>query len=639
MQQLSLFDEQKSAYNTVTEVCKLLNVKVNSSRWPDKFGIKLHEYLTKSDQSPIRTLSLFSGAGGLDIGFRDLGFDIIESVEIEKKFCDTLKLNSGYGNFFAHSKVNCIDIREYTGKNLGHIDFIIGGPPCQTFSAAGRRASGVLGTNDARGVLFREYVRLLGQLKPKGFLFENVYGIIGAQGGGAWHEIVESFKAAGYLLYYRIVDAADYGVPQHRERLIIVGLRCGVFKFPRPLFGPDSIDKQDFYNAGSAIKDLKLTTEESKSGLTGRYGKLLDDIPPGLNYSFYTSEMGHPQPVFSWRSKFSDFLYKADPDLPVRTIKAQGGQYTGPLHWDNRYFSFSEYKRLQTFPDDYKISGSKQTAVKQIGNSVPPQLSRVLALSIREQVFGTVFPFKIEYVKSNVEFSFRKRKKNLTDYYKRKAKESIRELKYEKPLIIADKHFYVSISDKFAYTASDADGDYAVEIKWNGSLIIHVNGTKEDNKGTVLIEIRPKSVWILPVPFVKLIVHCSNWHAVTAAWKVLDKELYVNALKSDLVQLNGYYQYDSQLVCRLSVKNLEGENVMRPIIEGCATGKNIKTRDLADLWNIEPEQILTEAQNLKISGYEIRNKNTNPQMEEDEWLIPYKFPTLLPVSVQTYKNL
>ena len=104
----------------------------------------------------IFVISLFSGAGGLDIGFHDVGFEIIESVEIEQKFCQTLKMNSGKGKRFENSKVNCIDIREYTGEHLGKIDFIIGGPPCQTFSAAGRRANGVSGTEDARGVLFKE---------------------------------------------------------------------------------------------------------------------------------------------------------------------------------------------------------------------------------------------------------------------------------------------------------------------------------------------------------------------------------------------------------------------------------------------------------------------------------------------------
>ncbi len=102
---------------------------------------------------------------------------------------------------------------------------------------------------------------------------------------------------------------------------------------------------------------IKLTPEESKLGIGGRYGSLLDSIPPGLNYSFCTEEMGHPNPIFAWRSKFSDFLYKADPNMPVRTIKASGGAYTGPFHWDNRFFTYPEYKRLQTFPDDYEISG------------------------------------------------------------------------------------------------------------------------------------------------------------------------------------------------------------------------------------------------------------------------------------------
>lgn len=92
--------------------------------------------------------------------------------------------------------------------------------------------------------------------------------------------------------------------------------------------------------------------------------------------------MGHPNPIFAWRSKFSDFLYKADPNVPVRTIKAQGGAYTDPVHWDNRFFAYPEYKRLQTFPDDYEISGTKQIAIKQIGNSVPPQMARMMAIAI-----------------------------------------------------------------------------------------------------------------------------------------------------------------------------------------------------------------------------------------------------------------
>ncbi len=119
----------------------------------------------------------------MDIGFSDVGFNIIGAVEIEAKFCDTLALNTGAGRRFDHSRVRCMDVRALSGGEFGAIDFIIGGPPCQTFSAAGRRANGVAGTTDARGRLFREYIRLLKELSPRGFLFENVYGIVGRRMG------------------------------------------------------------------------------------------------------------------------------------------------------------------------------------------------------------------------------------------------------------------------------------------------------------------------------------------------------------------------------------------------------------------------------------------------------------------------
>ena len=193
MERTSLFSDEEKQSRTFSSICDMVGCEGNIPAWPDQFGNAIKAWLLNNKIMPIRTLSLFSGAGGLDIGFSDIGFDIIESVEIEEKFCETLEMNTGKGKRFANSKVNCIDIREYSAKHLGQIDFIIGGPPCQTFSAAGRRANGVLGTTDARGVLFREYVRLLTELTPKGFLFENVYGIVGAQNGEAWHEILQAF--------------------------------------------------------------------------------------------------------------------------------------------------------------------------------------------------------------------------------------------------------------------------------------------------------------------------------------------------------------------------------------------------------------------------------------------------------------
>lgn len=645
---LPLFPELEieTKNDNMQTICSSLGVKFNTPGWPDMLGEKLYQYIDSNKIPHIRTLSLFSGAGGLDIGFHDLGFEVVSSVEIEDKFCATLKLNSGKGKFFPESKVNCIDIREFTGDDLGKIDWIIGGPPCQTFSAAGRRASGVLGTSDARGVLFREYVRLLKKLKPKGFLFENVYGIIGAQKGEPWREIVEAFKEAGYILHYRILDAADYGTPQHRERLIIVGLQEGKFMFPRPTNGPDSIGEVPFYSAGVAVKDVPLTEDEAKEGINGRYGHLLNEVPPGLNYSFFTKEMGHPRPIFAWRSKFSDFLYKADPDAPVRTIKASGGQYTGPLSWENRYFSYREYKRLQTFPDKYEISGTKQIAVKQIGNSVPPQLARMLALAIRIQVFNTKFPFCLPTIPASYELSFRKRKRELTKEYQKKAKLALAKEKVMAVVSIKKKeHFYLTLGSRFEYLRSEKEGKYEVTSVWDEDLLkivvspMSANRIKEDKNIQVLI-VPQGGMWTLPIKKILLQVEAtSDWYALTVAWKVLDRELVENGLKADLTQLNGYYQNASLIRCQLVTNVEKDRNIIESIIKGECTQQNISTVELASLWNIQENEVLSKAMMLKKLGYEVRNINTNPQMNADEWLIPYKFPTLVPQSVQLYKSL
>jgi DNA (cytosine-5)-methyltransferase 1 len=388
----------------------------NVAGWPDVFGQKCSAWSSIKLKQPIKTLSIFSGAGGLDIGFHDIGFSILQCIEIEKKFVATLQENYQSEGYFAHScDIICDDIKNYEPSDGLEIDFIIGGPPCQTFSSAGRRAAGVMGTDDARGTLFQEYIRLLKSFRPKGFLFENVYGIVGAQGGAAWREIQEGFNKAGYRIFFRILDAADYGVPQHRERLFIIGLREGEYKFPRPTHGPDSLTKLPYYSAGEATSNLLQKDEVLAYGLKRKYGYLLNEIPPGLNYSYYTKEMGHPRPIFAWRSKFSDFLYKADPNQPIRTLKAQGGQYTGPFHWDNRSFSLSELKRLQTFPDSYVMTGNKQVAIQQLGNSVPPQLARILALSVMNQVFGIELPFDLPVLEEG-EIKWKFNPKHLIHY-------------------------------------------------------------------------------------------------------------------------------------------------------------------------------------------------------------------------------
>ncbi|MCI9003682.1 MAG: DNA cytosine methyltransferase [Lachnospiraceae bacterium] len=642
MEQLSIFT-LGSEQSTLSAICDKFGCDKNTPAWPDMFGRAIKQYLVDNRIPSIRTLSLFSGAGGLDIGFHDVGFEIVESVEIESKFCKTLELNSGKGKRFENSKVNCIDINEYTPHHLGNIDFIIGGPPCQTFSAAGRRANGVLGTTDARGILFKEYVRLLKELEPVGFLFENVYGIIGAQRGEAWKEILKSFSEVGYRLYYRIVDAADYGVPQHRERLIIVGLKEGKFQFPRPTHGPDSIDDEPFYNAETAVMGVALTEEESKSGIGGRYGALLDDIPPGLNYSFYTEEMGHPTPIFAWRSKFSDFLYKADPNQPVRTIKASGGAYTGPFHWENRFFAYSEYKRLQTFPDDYEISGSKQIAVKQIGNSVPPQLARMMALAIRQQVFKTQFPFKLSLLEEGEELTFRKRKRALTAIYQKKARMAIAAIR-ENHVVLPDSHEYFCIlTENFYFKKTEKDeASFSIRVNWGDKLVIMVRSLKDSvSDCKMLINIKPNVVnWNLDISSVELWIYSEEAGAFTVAWKAFEHELIINSIKADLVQLNGYYQYVPKIKCECQINaEFKYAAIIKKMVEGQHVTEMISSHDLSSCWEVPEYKLADVAEFLRSIGYEIRNNSTNPQIQEGYWLVPYAFPTLTPQSVQLRKRV
>jgi DNA (cytosine-5)-methyltransferase 1 len=637
----TLFDnlQQNDEGDSFASICDFLNVDLNTPGWPDRFGEKISQYLNNNFSRKIKTLSLFSGAGGLDIGFSDIGFQIVESVEVEHKFCETLELNSGIGKTFPHSRVRCIDIRNYTPNDIGKIDFIIGGPPCQTFSAAGRRAAGVLGTTDQRGVLFREYVRILKTIKPKGFLFENVYGIIGAQKGKAWNEILKSFSEIGYRLFYRILDSADYGVPQHRERLIIVGLKEGEFFFPRPTHGPDSVNNQPFYSAGYAIDGLNISLEEKTSKISGRYGSLISEIPPGLNYSFFTKEMGHPNPIFSWRSKFSDFMYKADPKMPVRTIKAQGGQYTGPLHWDNRYFTYEEFKRLQTFPDSYQISGSRQIALHQIGNSVPPQFARILALSIASQVFDYKFPFKLPLLSNSVELSFKSRKKCMTNYYRDIAKQSISVSECHCDNTLINKKYYANLLKNFKYVEDAINGKYFVDVNWGDELSINCINRDNTSKSKFTILIKPRKSWTLPTSRIKLSVNAIDWFDVTFLWRTLDRQLMTNHLKADLVQLNGYYQYKSEINCIISDCHLDKSDIVAPIINGEIVGKVVSTAELADIWNTNVHEVTENAVFLRKIGYEIRNCKTNPLMKQNEWLIPYKFPTLVPESVQLKKSI
>ena len=638
--QLSLLKSEKINSNWFDEFC--LNFGLDEkSAWPDHFGRIIKEL--SIPKKKINVLSLFSGAGGLDIGFHDAGFNIIDCVEIEENFIETLKLNKKKYYF---KKLSCIDIKNYESPSE-KVDFIIGGPPCQTFSAAGARANGVSGTDDDRGNLFQEYVRILKEVKPKGFLFENVYRIVGAQGGKPWEEIQKAFRKVGYKLFFRILDFADYGVPQHRERLIIVGLKEGEFLFPRPSHGPDSNNNKSYYNAGKAVLNIKKTKDHAK--FNGHHSHLLELIPPGLNYSFFTEKLGHPEPIFSWRSKFSDYLYKADPKKPVRTIKANGGQYTGPFSWENRHFTIDELKRLQTFPDNYTINGNNRIVLRQIGNSVPPQASRLLSLAVLDQVFGFELPFRIDYLSPHIKLGFRSRRSLLTKHYANIARKChSKNGRKDKYKIIKSKKSITKkwINDKLTLNKdTDGKGFYFNEIISKDTWKISISESEQKKNIQYIIKIKDLSIFDkLNINQIIFESSTNNPKSLTAIWKYLEQFLNKNNLKDDLVQLFGYYQNTNRNFISMEIENEKlNENkfwlVIKSLTNGLNIGRTLHFERFIDEYNVSKKQLIKILRDIKTLGYDVINQNTNSQINSDHYLIPYAFPSLNEKSVQRFKIL
>lgn len=637
--QTSLFEEAPIG-NSYSEFAEALGISTKTPS-PDEFGKALYKWSKSELSEPINTLCLFSGAGGLDIGFHDAGFNVVECVELEPKFVKSLEANKRAGRYLENTNIVCQDIREYEPDFDFDIDFIIGGPPCQSFSKAGIRAAGARGTKDSRGTLFEEYVRILKKLQPKGFLFENVSGILSSEKGEAMRKIVQAFQEVGYKLSYRLLDAADYGVPQNRERLILVGLKSSYFKFPSPTHGVDSTNQIDYYTAGSALSNLNQSNTEYE-GLNGRFGHLLKDVPPGLNYSFFTDRMGHPHPVFAWRSKFSDFLYKADPELPIRTLKASGGQYTGPFHWDARPFSVEELKRLQTFPDDYEIVGRKGVAAKQIGNSVPPQFARILAVSVLNQVFHVNVPFEINYLNSKQELSFRKVKSLRTKHYWEKAQQAIDQLKDKEKKTFNQREYNAKLN-RLRVIEDSNNAEFKIKFEtsvnqWSFSLL---KDKREKEKFRIRISHIKDEPLFEEIKSVILIGFDWQLSSLLILWKAFEKEIIDNHVRADLVQLNGYYQYNP--IFKIEFQKHE-KNIPKKMqaawlfLENLyADNENGKIRDineLSSLYDIKVDTVISILKELKNIGFEIRNHNTNPEIQENHYLIPYKFPSLNNLSLQ-----
>jgi DNA (cytosine-5)-methyltransferase 1 len=355
---------------------------------------------------PLSTaVSLFSGAGGLDLGAEAAGFRTRAAVEANAVARQSLLVNAAehFPDLTEERIFSDIVSLDYEALlaaadlEVGQADLLHGGPPCTPFSKSGYWLAYKRAGEDPKASLLDNYVKALSAVRPKAFLMENVFGLAYNNHNRAILErFIDGARAAGYSFDHRIVLAADHGVPQLRQRLICVGIRTDLLDVPGSLWrfewpaeshaGPHERrvdwdeDLAPHVTAGEALSDLSSAENpsEPEEDTSGTYAEALRAVPPGENYLHLTAKRGHPDPQFEWRRRYWSFLLKLHPDRPSPTIQGQPGPWVGPFHWEDRRLRVAELKRLMTFPDDFFVSGNRREQQLQLGNAVPPLLAERL---------------------------------------------------------------------------------------------------------------------------------------------------------------------------------------------------------------------------------------------------------------------
>lgn len=348
-------------------------------------------------------IDLFAGVGGLSYGFSKIDdFNIIAANEIEKDISIAYTLNHP-----GVKMLNC-DIAELTEERIieaigdAKIDLIVGGPPCQSYSTLGKRQM------DDRANLFMQYKRILSIVRPNAFVFENVVGILSMDKGKLFKNIQAQFAELGYELKFQVLDAVDFGVPQHRERVILVGyLGKNPFEFPLPTHG-DGL--RPYVTLRDAIGDLPvLQSGESKfeyqGGITNDFLSFVR--ASGCNLTEHTAPK-NGEHLIRIMQALKDGQCKDDLPEDIRPKSGYGNTYA-KLWWDrpsttitrnfacpsssrcihprdSRAMSIREGARLQSFPDNYRFYGSDGMKRLEIGNAVPPLLSMAIAQKVKEML-------------------------------------------------------------------------------------------------------------------------------------------------------------------------------------------------------------------------------------------------------------
>ncbi len=345
-------------------------------------------------------ISLFSGAGGLDLGLHTAGFVNKLCVEIDSTAKQTLTLNRPEWKLAFPGDIHSLTPSELllqSGLKPRELTLLAGGPPCQPFSKSGYWVTGDTDRlTDPRAKTLKAYLDIVREAQPEVILLENVKGIAYSEKDEGLQLLIaglgkiNSAKNTNYKPCVIVLNAADYGVPQSRERVFIIASRDGrTFDLPEPThFDKEAVPGTGLphLTAWDAIGDLDVEIWPDEVKPTGKWADLLPTIPEGQNYLWHTDKMGG-LPLFGWRTRFWSFLLKLAKDKPSWTIQAQPGPATGPFHWKGRLLSVRELARLQTFPDNYQFAGDRRTAHMQIGNAVPPAIGEFFGLEIRRQFF------------------------------------------------------------------------------------------------------------------------------------------------------------------------------------------------------------------------------------------------------------
>lgn len=349
-----------------------------------------------STRHQLKCISLFSGGGGLDLGLEAAGFETVLATDIDEHSCNALRRNKEYcakseKPFLANAEIVCEDITRLSGEQLlkiaklkrGELDLLAGGPPCQAFSVFGKRQ----GASDPRGQLVFHYLRLIAEIQPKAFVFENVAGLLTVDKGQIFKELVQRLSAPEDGLRYKLsihrVNASDYGVPQYRDRIIIIG----------SLEGKSIIEIEKITGNGSDLLSNTIPTRTVRDGLRG--------LPPmGHKRSHNHTGREHSERIrtrydemaFGERDSFTR-INRLDPGRPSYAIivgsNAGGGK--GHVHpFEPREVTARESARMQCFPDWWWFSGTSRHPIRQVGNAVPT----LLGYAVGRQVMIDIFDMK-----------------------------------------------------------------------------------------------------------------------------------------------------------------------------------------------------------------------------------------------------